>query len=107
VRGRNGKERRAVADAIGGGAAGDVPGGAVRRMDDIGGAGAQDGVSGSEHFGATAAFAEGGARRMGGVEEEAGVAGGVEDEYAGEGVGIPVEVLVATRLRRKQATAGE
>ena len=47
---------------------------------------------------AVAAFAKGGTRRMGGDEEEEGMAGGVEDEYAGAGVGIPAERVVVHSL---------
>jgi len=89
----------ARADAIGGGAGGDAAGGAIRLVDDAGGIVAEDEVPGGEHFGATAAPAEGGARRVSGGEEKEGVAGGIEDEYERAGVGIPGEG-VRKRWRR-------
>ena len=82
---------RARADAVGGGEGGDAARGAIRLVDDAGGIGAEDEVSGDEHFGATAASAEGGARRVSRGEAAEGVAGGTEDEHEGESVGVPGE----------------
>ena len=86
----------ANADAVGRGAAGDAAGGAVWLVDDAGGIGAEDEVCGDEYFSAIAAFAEREARSVSGGEEKERVAGGVAEEYAGEGLGIPGE-----RVRRE------
>jgi len=91
-----GRSRRKNADAATGCAASDVPSGPVRRLDDAGGVGEEDGVSGGKYFGANAPFAEGGTRRLAGAEEEKGVGRGAEDEYTGTSVGVPAEGIVAS-----------
>lgn len=53
--------------------------------------GEEDKVSRAGHFGAAAAFAEGGARSVHGGEAEEGVGGGTADERAGKSVGVPGE----------------
>jgi|SRR5271157_4162711 len=78
-------------------AAGDFDGsavvrGALRRVDDAGGVGAQDALPGGEHIGAIAAPAQAAVRGIRGGEEAAVVGGDDAAEHAREGVGIPDEV---------------
>src|SRR5208282_1746791 len=75
-------------------AAGDSAGGAavrraLRRLDDAGGASAQDALPGGEHLRATAAPAQGAARRFRGGKAPAAVGGNDAPERARKGVGVP------------------
>jgi len=78
-------------DATGDCAIGDADGGAVRIVDDAGGAGAEDELPGGEYFGATAAFAETRERRTRSGETAAEVGGEHACGIAREGLGVSDE----------------
>ena len=71
--------------------------GAVRRVDDAGGAGAQDALPGGEHLRAIAAPAQGAARRIRGGKAAAIVGGNDAAERARKGVGVPDAVRAVGR----------
>ena len=72
-------------------------------MDDAGGAGQEDGVSGGKYFGADAAFAERGTWSLAGAEKEKSIGRDAPDEYTGTSVGVPVEGIVASEERRAKS----
>jgi hypothetical protein len=78
-------------DAARGGASSVADGGPIRNVDDAGGVGAKDELSGGEHFGAIASFAETGERRTRSRETTEEMGGDHAGGIAREGLGVSDE----------------
>jgi len=78
--------------------------GAVRRVDDAGGAGAQDALPGGEHIRAIAAPAQGAAWRIRGGKAPAAVGGNDAAERARKSVGVPDAVREMGSGTAREAT---